>query len=79
MIVLVVCLLYMNYSIDLFIFIMILIFLFVIFDSVENINSVVYVFEMIDMMIDDIEKIKNVLELDENGKNLMIKNENIVF
>ncbi|SGT76465.1 ABC transporter ATP-binding protein [Staphylococcus aureus] len=34
---------------------------------------------MIDMTIDDIEKIKNAPELDENGKNLTIKNENIAF
>ncbi|HCZ2607896.1 TPA: ATP-binding cassette domain-containing protein, partial [Staphylococcus aureus] len=33
----------------------------------------------IDMTIDDIEKIKNAPELDENGKNLTIKNENIAF
>ena len=35
--------------------------------------------ELIDMTIDDIEKIKNAPELDENGKNLTIKNENIAF
>ncbi|MFG6219753.1 ABC transporter ATP-binding protein, partial [Staphylococcus aureus] len=38
-----------------------------------------HVLEMIDMTIDDIEKIKNAPELDENGKNLTIKNENIAF
>ncbi|HEI7987386.1 TPA: ABC transporter ATP-binding protein [Staphylococcus aureus] len=79
MIVLVACLLYMNHSIDLPTLIMISIFSFVIFDSVENINSAAHVLEMIDMTIDDIEKIKNAPELDENGKNLTIKNENIAF
>lgn len=58
MIVLVACLLYMNHSIDLPTLIMISIFSFVIFDSVENINSAAHVLEMIDMTIDDIEKIK---------------------
>ncbi len=78
MIVLVACLLYMNHSIHLPTLIMISIFSFVIFDSV-NINSAAHVLEMIDMTIDDIEKIKNAPELDENGKNLTIKNENIAF
>ncbi len=47
MIVLVACLLYMNHSIDLPTLIMISIFSFVIFDSVENINSAAHVLEMI--------------------------------
>ncbi len=34
---------------------------------------------MIDMTIDDIEKIKNAPELDENGKNLTIKNRKYRF
>ncbi len=80
MIVLVACLLYMNHSIDLPTLIMISIFSFVIFDSVENINSAAHVLEMIDMTIDMIlKRLKNTPELDENGKNLTIKNENIAF
>ncbi len=43
MIVLVACLLYMNHSIDLPTLIMISIFSFVIFDSVENINSAAHI------------------------------------
>ncbi|WP_256084440.1 ATP-binding cassette domain-containing protein, partial [Staphylococcus aureus] len=68
-----------NHIIDLPTLIIISIFSFLIFDSVENINSAAHVLEMIDMTIDDIEKIKHAPELDENGKNLTIKNENIDF
>lgn len=68
LIVLVACLLFIHNSIDLPTFIMISIFSFVIFDSVENINSAAHVLEIIDMTLEDIEKIKSAPELDKQGK-----------
>ncbi|HHO6113776.1 TPA: ABC transporter ATP-binding protein [Staphylococcus aureus] len=79
MIVLVACLLFIHNSIDLPTFIMISIFSFVIFDSVENINSAAHVFEIIDMTLEDIEKIKSAPELDKQGKDLTIENDDIAF
>lgn len=78
LIVLVACLLFIHNSIDLPTFIMISIFSFVIFDSVENINSAAHVLEIIDMTLEDIEKIKSAPELDKKGKDLTIEN-NILF
>ncbi|HAR5631934.1 TPA: ABC transporter ATP-binding protein [Staphylococcus aureus] len=79
LIVLVACLLFIHNSIDLPTFIMISIFSFVIFDSVENINSVAHVLEIIDMTLEDIEKIKSAPELDKKGKDLTIENDDIAF
>ncbi|HCY6910642.1 TPA: ABC transporter ATP-binding protein [Staphylococcus aureus] len=79
LIVLVACLLFIHNSIDLPIFIMISIFSFVIFDSVENINSAAHVLEIIDMTLEDIEKIKSAPELDKKGKDLTIENDDIAF
>ncbi|HDH4841778.1 TPA: ABC transporter ATP-binding protein [Staphylococcus aureus] len=79
LIVLVACLLFIHNSIDLPTFIMISIFSFVIFDSVENINSAAHVIEIIDMTLEDIEKIKSAPELDKQGKDLTIENDDIAF
>ncbi|HCZ8057758.1 TPA: ABC transporter ATP-binding protein [Staphylococcus aureus] len=79
LIVLVACLLFIHNSIDLPTFIMISIFSFVIFDSVENINSAAHVLEIIDMTLEDIEKIKSAPELDKKGKDLTIENDGIAF
>ncbi|EWQ35890.1 ABC transporter, ATP-binding/permease [Staphylococcus aureus M1169] len=79
LIVLVACLLFIHNSIDLPTFIMISIFSFVIFDSVENINSAAHVLEIIDMTLEDIEKIKSAPELDKQGKDLIIENDDIAF
>ncbi|HDG9666343.1 TPA: ABC transporter ATP-binding protein [Staphylococcus aureus] len=79
LIVLVACLLFKHNSIDLPTFIMISIFSFVIFDSVENINSAAHVLEIIDMTLEDIEKIKSAPELDKKGKDLTIENDDIAF
>ncbi|HBU9594409.1 ABC transporter ATP-binding protein/permease [Staphylococcus aureus] len=79
LIVLVACLLFIHNSIDLPTFIMISIFSFVIFDSVENINSAAHVLEIIDMTLEDIEKIKSAPELDKQGKDLTIENDDIAF
>ncbi|HEI7353755.1 TPA: ABC transporter ATP-binding protein [Staphylococcus aureus] len=79
LIVLVACLLLIHNSIDLPTFIMISIFSFVIFDSVENINSAAHVLEIIDMTLEDIEKIKSAPELDKQGKDLTIENDDIAF
>ncbi|HCW7826427.1 TPA: ABC transporter ATP-binding protein [Staphylococcus aureus] len=79
LIVLVACLLFIHNSIDLPTFIMISIFSFVIFDSVENINSAAHVLEIIDMILEDIEKIKSAPELDKKGKDLTIENDDIAF
>ncbi|HEI7578993.1 TPA: ABC transporter ATP-binding protein [Staphylococcus aureus] len=79
LIVLVACLLFIHNSIDLPTFIMISIFSFVIFDSVENINSAAHVIEIIDMTLEDIEKIKSAPELDKKGKDLTIENDDIAF
>ncbi|MBX8196123.1 ABC transporter ATP-binding protein/permease [Staphylococcus aureus] len=79
LIVLVACLLFIHNSIDLPTFIMISIFSFVIFDSVENINSAAHVLEIIDMTLEDIEKIKSAPELDKKGKDLTIENDDIAF
>ncbi|HDA3228679.1 TPA: ABC transporter ATP-binding protein [Staphylococcus aureus] len=76
---LVACLLFIHNSIDLPTFIMISIFSFVIFDSVENINSAAHVLEIIDMTLEDIEKIKSAPELDKKGKDLTIENDDIAF
>ncbi|HDJ1867827.1 TPA: ATP-binding cassette domain-containing protein, partial [Staphylococcus aureus] len=76
---LVACLLFIHNSIDLPTFIMISIFSFVIFDSVENINSAAHVLEIIDMTLEDIEKIKSAPELDKQGKDLTIENDDIAF
>lgn len=79
LIVLVACLLFIHNSIDLPTFIMISIFSFVIFDSVENINSAAHVLEIIDMTLEDIEKIKSAPDLDKKGKDLTIENDDIAF
>ncbi|HDP1988023.1 TPA: ABC transporter ATP-binding protein [Staphylococcus aureus] len=79
LIVLVACLLFIHNSIDLPTFIMISIFSFVIFDSVENINSAAHALEIIDMTLEDIEKIKSAPELDKKGKDLTIENDDIAF
>ncbi|HCU7295228.1 TPA: ABC transporter ATP-binding protein [Staphylococcus aureus] len=79
LIVLVARLLFIHNSIDLPTFIMISIFSFVIFDSVENINSAAHVLEIIDMTLEDIEKIKSAPELDKKGKDLTIENDDIAF
>lgn len=79
LIVLVACLLFIHNSIDLPTFIMISIFSFVIFDSVENINSAAHVLEIIDMTLEDNEKIKSAPELDKKGKDLTIENDDIAF
>ncbi|HEI5060063.1 TPA: ABC transporter ATP-binding protein [Staphylococcus aureus] len=79
LIVLVACLLFIHNSIDLPTFIMISIFSFVIFDNVENINSAAHVLEIIDMTLEDIEKIKSAPELDKKGKDLTIENDDIAF
>lgn len=79
LIVLVACLLFIHNSIDLPTFIMISIFSFVIFDSVENINSAAHVLEIIDMTLEDIEKIKSAPELDKKGKDLTIENDDIAL
>ncbi|MBF7019918.1 ABC transporter ATP-binding protein [Staphylococcus sp. 18_1_E_LY] len=78
-IVLVACLLYMNQSIDLSTLIMISIFSFVIFESVENVNSAAHVLEMIDMTLNDIEEINKAPILDEKGKNIEINHYDIEF
>ncbi|HDD0318428.1 TPA: ABC transporter ATP-binding protein [Staphylococcus aureus] len=79
LIVLVACLLFIHNSIDLPTFIMISIFSFVIFDSVENINSAAHVLEIIDMTLEDIENIKSAPELDKQWKDLTIENDDIAF
>ncbi|WP_425255146.1 ABC transporter ATP-binding protein [Mammaliicoccus sciuri] len=78
-IVFIACLLYINQSIDLPTLIMISIFSFVIFESVENVNSAAHVLEMIDMTLNDIEEIKNAPILDESGKDIEIDNFDIEF
>ncbi|PCM41110.1 ABC transporter ATP-binding protein/permease [Mammaliicoccus sciuri] len=78
-IVLIACLLYINQSIDLPTLIMISIFSFVIFESVENVNSAAHVLEMIDMTLNDIEEIKNAPILDETGRDIEIDNFDIEF
>lgn len=78
-IVFIACLLYINQSIDLPTLIMISIFSFVIFESVENVNSAAHVLEMIDMTLNDIEEIKNAPILDETGRDIEIENFDIEF
>ncbi|MCJ1778230.1 ABC transporter ATP-binding protein [Mammaliicoccus sciuri] len=78
-IVLIACLLYINQSIDLPTLVMISIFSFVIFESVENVNSAAHVLEMIDMTLNDIEEIKNAPILDETGRDIEIDNFDIEF
>ncbi|MCD8874012.1 ABC transporter ATP-binding protein/permease [Mammaliicoccus sciuri] len=78
-IVFIACLLYINQSIDLPTLIMISIFSFVIFESVENVNSAAHVLEMIDMTLNDIEEIKKAPILDETGRDIEIDNFDIEF
>ena len=78
-IVFIACLLYINQSIDLPTLIMISIFSFVIFESVENVNSAAHVLEMIDMTLNDIEEIKDAPILDETGRDIEIDNFDIEF
>lgn len=78
-IVLIACLLYINQSIDLPTLIMISIFSFVLFESVENVNSAAHVLEMIDMTLNDIEEIKKAPILDETGRDIEIDNFDIEF
>ena len=78
-IVLIACLLYINQSIDLPTLIMFSIFSFVIFESVENVNSAAHVLEMIDMTLNDIEEIKKAPILDETGRDIEIDNFDIEF
>ncbi|KTT85743.1 multidrug ABC transporter ATP-binding protein [Mammaliicoccus sciuri] len=78
-IVFIACLLYINQSIGLTTLIMISIFSFVIFESVENVNSAAHVLEMIDMTLNDIEEIKNAPILDETGRDIEIDNFDIEF
>lgn len=79
LIVLVSCILFMNQSIDLPTLIMVAIFSFVIFDSVEHVNSAAHVLEMIDTTLDDIEEIKAAPLLDESGKEMVLENDSIAF
>ncbi|WP_340296962.1 ABC transporter ATP-binding protein [Staphylococcus coagulans] len=78
-IVLIASLLYINQSIDLPTLIMISIFSFVIFESVENVNSAAHVLEIIDTTLNDIEEIKNAPILDEMGRDIEIDNYDIEF
>lgn len=78
-IVFIACLLYINQSIDLPTLIMISIFSFVIFESVENVNSAAHVLEMIDMTLNDIKEIKKAPVLDETGRDIEIDNFDIEF
>ncbi|WAE41794.1 ABC transporter ATP-binding protein/permease [Staphylococcus pasteuri] len=78
-IVLIACLLYSNQNIDLSTLIMISIFSFVIFESIENVNSAAHVLEMIDMTLNDIEEIKEAPILDETGQDIAINSYDIEF
>ena len=79
LIVLVACVLYLNHNFDLATLIMIAIFSFVIFESVENVNSAAHVLEMIDVTLNNIEDIKNAPVLDEAGHAVEIDHHDITF
>ena len=55
------------------------IFSFIMFSSVENVNSATHVLEVLDKTLDNLDKMKSADFLDENGKDLPLKNHNIIF
>ncbi|ASB96862.1 ABC transporter ATP-binding protein [Streptococcus equi] len=68
-----------NNKIDISIMIAIFIFSFIMFSSVENINSATHVLEILDKTLDNLDKIKNADFLDDNGKDMELSSHNIVF
>lgn len=68
-----------NNRIDISIMIAIFIFSFIMFSSVENINSATHVLEILDKTLDNLDKIKNAKFLDDNGKDIELCSHDIVF
>lgn len=68
-----------NDKIDISVMIAIFIFSFIMFSSVENVNSATHVLEILDKTLDNLDKIKNADFLDDNGKDIKLKDHSIVF
>ena len=66
-------------QIEMPIMIAVFIFSFIMFSSVENVNSATHVLEVLDKTLDNLDKMKSADFLDENGKDLPLKNHNIIF
>lgn len=68
-----------NAQMEMPIMIAIFIFSFIMFSSVENVNSATHVLEVLDKTLDSLDKMKRADFLDEKGKDLYLKNHNILF
>ncbi|EFL54080.1 TPA: ABC transporter ATP-binding protein [Streptococcus agalactiae] len=66
-------------QIEMPIMIAVFIFSFIMFASVENVNSATHVLEILDKTLDNLDKMESVDFLDEKGKDLPLKNHNIIF
>lgn len=71
--------LYFNGHIDLSTLIMLSIFSFIIFESIEHINSAAHVLEMIAVTLEDLQQIKEAPTLDEGGHEIAVQRHRIEF
>ena len=71
--------LYFNGHIDLSTLIMLSIFSFIIFESIEHINSAAHVLEMIAVTLEDLQQIKEAPTLDEGGHEIAVQQHKIEF
>ena len=71
--------LYFNGHIDLSTLIMLSIFSFIIFESIEHINSAAHVLEMIAVTLEDLQQIKEAPTLDEGGHEIAVQQHRIEF
>lgn len=68
-----------NAQIEIPVMVAIFIFSFIMFSSVENVNSATHVLEVLDKTLDNLDKMENADFLDDKGKNMALNNYNIVF
>lgn len=71
--------LYFNGHIDISTLIMLSIFSFIIFESIEHINSAAHVLEMIAVTLEDLQQIKEAPTLDEGGHEIAVQQHRIEF
>lgn len=71
--------LYFNGHIDLSTLIMLSIFSFIIFESIEHINSAAHVLELIAVTLEDLQQIKEAPTLDEGGHEITVQQHKIEF
>lgn len=68
-----------NAEIEMATMIAIFIFSFIMFSSVENVNSATHVLEVLDKTLYNLDKMKNADFLDDFGKDVALNNHNIIF